>query len=67
MFREKIKAFLDDLHQLEKKHDVSIGEVFHTDEGPDEIELWSGRDEDPFHIARDYGHYAIIKRTEETP
>lgn len=62
----KFEIFLKELNNLERKHDVHLGEFFHFEDGPDEFEIWDGKLKENFSISSDYGHYIVVSRPFDT-
>lgn len=60
----KYEEFLNEIHELELKYNIKIGEAVTFDWGT-EIELIENKPTMPFEIIHDYGHYVIFRRSSD--
>jgi hypothetical protein len=58
----KFEIFLKEINDLEQKHGVHLGDFFHFEDAPDEVEIWDGKPKERLSISSDYGHYVVASR-----
>jgi hypothetical protein len=58
----KFEIFLKEINDLEQKHGVHLGDFFHFEDAPDEVEIWDGKRKERLSISSDYGHYVVASR-----